>query len=342
MKKLIFISLSALCVNTYASNIGQNIFPGLGLEEANIFVNKINLHNNSVYQLDEFKGDEIERNHFAERINAVTKEVAQVNSLIMHYTSCNFDRTLKLFTLDTKDVPPAEKKRVSAHYVISEEERDKDGKALIESGEIIQVVPESKSAWHAGISQFGMIRNHNAYSIGIEHVNRTNKNTRNEIQWVSFDRKQIKASAILSKEIIKQYDIKPYNVLGHADIGPDRKQDPGIIFPWITLYEEYDIGAFLSSNEKNSININNNYSPKENLPKESNLEFTLKYLQEYGYEVTNLTRLDDHNSNVILAFKSHFSHNMRLHEYTPKIDYDVMFWAWALVAKYGPYYARTT
>lgn len=108
--------------------------------------------------------------------------------------------------------------KVSAHYVIEEE------------GAILRLVEEDKRAWHAGVSEWDGITNINSASIGLEIVNGGH-----DFGLPDFPDAQINAVIALSKTIIERHDIQAKDVLGHSDIAPQRKQDPGEKFPWSSL-----------------------------------------------------------------------------------------------------------
>lgn len=112
--------------------------------------------------------------------------------------------------------------RVSAHYVI-----DRDGT-------VYQLVDESKRAWHAGISRWGDREDINTYSIGIEFQ----CPTQSDGTLGNFTQDQIQSGLELCHDIQKRYHILPKNVVGHSDIAPNRKQDPGILFPWEIFVRE--------------------------------------------------------------------------------------------------------
>ena len=105
--------------------------------------------------------------------------------------------------------------KVSCHYFIK---RD---------GTIINMVPDKFVAWHAGLSCWKSHKNLNSRSIGIEIQNSGHTN-----KYEKFSTKQIKSLLSLSKILKKKYNIKSKNFLGHSDIAPNRKKDPGEKFPW--------------------------------------------------------------------------------------------------------------
>lgn len=138
----------------------------------------------------------------------------KVKSIIIHYTgmaSCQD-------ALDRLCDPVS---KVSAHYQIDED------------GTVYNLVNPDKRAWHAGISQWKTLSNFNDFSIGIELVNKGH-----EFGYHPFANNQIDALITLMKSLYKNYPIDPQLVLGHSDIAPDRKQDPGELFPWERLIDE--------------------------------------------------------------------------------------------------------
>ena len=104
---------------------------------------------------------------------------------------------------------------VSCHYLIKN------------NGEIITMVPVSYTAWHAGKSTWRGYKSLNKNSIGIEITN-----PGHEFNYKKFTKKQIKSLLKLSRFLIEKYKINLKNILGHSDIAPERKKDPGEKFPW--------------------------------------------------------------------------------------------------------------
>lgn len=134
-----------------------------------------------------------------------------ISFLILHYTGMQSAEAALSRLCD----PQSE---VSAHYFINE------------AGEVISLVPEEKRAWHAGISYWKGIQDINSASIGVELVN-----PGHEHGYKPFPEAQMKALVSLAHEIILRHDIKPQNVLGHSDIAPSRKVDPGELLDWAYL-----------------------------------------------------------------------------------------------------------
>jgi N-acetylmuramoyl-L-alanine amidase len=146
-------------------------------------------------------------------------EGVAIDILVMHYTGM---RTAQE-ALDRLCDPEA---RVSSHYTI-----DRDGR-------IYRHVPEEFRAWHAGVSYWAGERNVNALSIGVEIVN-----PGHEFGYIPFTDEQIAAVIDLSREIMSRHPIPPHRVVGHSDVAPPRKTDPGELFPWKEL-SEYGVGVW--------------------------------------------------------------------------------------------------
>ena len=137
--------------------------------------------------------------------------VEAVDMLILHYTGMTSGQA----AIDRLCDPAA---RVSAHYVIEE-----DGAAW-------QLVAEDRRAWHAGVSYWRGAEQVNGRSIGIELVN-----PGHEFGYRPFPAPQIDALIALCRGILGRHPIPPRNVVGHADVAPARKEDPGELFPWQRL-----------------------------------------------------------------------------------------------------------
>ncbi|WP_310496263.1 N-acetylmuramoyl-L-alanine amidase [Sandarakinorhabdus sp.] len=108
--------------------------------------------------------------------------------------------------------------KVSAHWVVAED------------GQVLRLVDESKRAWHAGRSWWRGITDVNSASIGIEIVN-----PGHEFGYRPFPRPQMDAVEALVADAVRTHDLRPGNVVGHSDIAPTRKEDPGELFDWPRL-----------------------------------------------------------------------------------------------------------
>ena len=136
-----------------------------------------------------------------------------IKFIIIHYTGMKSEiAAIKKLT---------ENSNVSSHYFIKS------------NGCIINMVPELFEAWHAGKSYWKDFRLLNKYSIGIEI-----QNPGHDHDYKKFDSKQIISLKKLLKYLIKKYKIKTNNILGHSDIAPNRKKDPGEKFPWRDLFKD--------------------------------------------------------------------------------------------------------
>ncbi len=137
-----------------------------------------------------------------------------VTILVLHYTGMETGQA----AIDRLKDPEA---KVSAHYVVEED------------GNIIQMVQDNDRAWHAGVSSWNGLSDINSASIGIEIVNGGH-----DYGLPDYPEEQIGAVLWLSQAIIKRHNIKPRNVVGHSDVAPGRKIDPGEKFPWHLLAAE--------------------------------------------------------------------------------------------------------
>ena len=135
----------------------------------------------------------------------------KINSIILHYTG------MKTFH-EAYERLCDKNSKVSSHYLIG---RD---------GRIINLVDEKYRAWHAGVSEWKGIDNLNNNSIGIEL-----ENPGHEFGYIPFSKKQMEALVFLCKELKSRYYIKADWVLGHSDISPGRKLDPGEKFDWESI-----------------------------------------------------------------------------------------------------------
>lgn len=138
--------------------------------------------------------------------------------IVLHYTSADLPRSLTL--LSGRDV--------SSHYLIGEA-----------PATIYRLVDENRRAWHAGESEWNGRTWLNSSSIGIELVNRGYVESADGRRlWYPYSDEQIDALVALLKDIMARHDLKPGAIIGHSDIAPQRKVDPGPLFPWKRLADE--------------------------------------------------------------------------------------------------------
>ena len=146
--------------------------------------------------------------NYSPNFNPKKRIIKQIKFIIFHYTGMRKESEAinRLTNIQSE---------VSCHYLIKN------------NGEIITMVPDLYIAWHAGKSFWGKYKTLNQNSIGIEITN-----PGHEFKYKKFTEKQINTLLKLSRYLIKKYNINLKNILGHSDIAPERKKDPGENFPW--------------------------------------------------------------------------------------------------------------
>ena len=152
--------------------------------------------------------------HYSPNFNPIKRPKKKIKFIILHYTG------MKKESQSIKRLCSFQSK-VSSHYFIKN------------NGKILTLVPPLHEAWHAGLSRWKNFKSLNKYSIGIE-IN----NPGHEHGYKSFSKKQIISLKNLLKFLINDYKINYKNILGHSDIAPNRKKDPGEKFPWKDLARE--------------------------------------------------------------------------------------------------------
>ena len=198
--------------------------------------------------------------------------------IIVHYTALDRNRSLEVLTTQ----------EVSAHFLISDEEKDP----------VYALVDENRRAWHAGVSEWKTSKNLNDSSLGIEIVN---PGYIKENEFVPYKDFQIKELAVLIKYLSEKYQIPATNILGHSDIAPQRKQDPGPLMPWKKLYTDYNIGMWYDDAVKESFK-NQYIQTFYTLP----VSEVQKELKKFGYSIEITNQWDKQTQNVIRAFQHHF------------------------------------
>ena len=211
---------------------------------------------------------------FSPNYDRKKRAVSSVQILVFHYTGMQSERESIKRLCNPKF-------KVSSHYLINRR------------GKIFSLVQNRYVAWHAGKSCWGRHKNLNKNSIGIELVNKGH-----QFGYTSFKKKQISSLVNLCKKLIKKYKIKKKNVIGHSDIAPLRKIDPGEKFPWKYL-------------AKNKVGIWHDYEPnllrkfrRTNVLIQEDKKRFVKNLNKIGY------CLSAHNKpffiKTISAFQRHF------------------------------------
>jgi len=195
----------------------------------------------------------------------------KIKFIVIHYTGMQSEGvSIKRLT--------SKKSQVSSHYLINRE------------GQIIKMVDEKNIAWHAGKSKWKNFISLNNQSIGVELVNKGHK-----FGYENFSKKQISKLILLCKTLIKKYKIKKENILGHSDIAPLRKIDPGEKFPWKHLSKK-KIGYWYNISRLKNHNFN-----KVNLRK-----LFFMNLYKIGYRYFDLKKPLRHDLKVVKAFQRRF------------------------------------
>ena len=218
--------------------------------------------------------------YFSPNYSKKTRLKKDIKFVIIHYTGMQSEIESLKRLLDPQS-------KVSSHYLINRK------------GKIIQMVKEKKIAWHAGKSRWKKFKNLNNYSIGIELVNKGH-----QFGYQNFSRRQISSLIKLCKKLKKKYLIKKENFLGHSDIAPLRKADPGEKFPWKKLSKS-KIGKWYAK-FNNKIEVN---------PKKMEALF-FKNLQKFGFRYFTTNKKNFNDVMIVKAFQRHYLPNY----ITGKID----------------------
>jgi len=245
-----------------------------------------------------------------------TGKSERIKSIVLHYTVSDNARSIKTLTTGN----------VSAHYLILDNNDNK----------IYNLVPESERAWHAGAGGFAGRTILNDTSIGIEIVNAGIKPKYRDAlkngaldyhpyeHYVEFNELQIKKVAQLVQDLAKRYNISAKNIIGHADMAPSRKIDPGAKFPWQRLYKEYGIGAWYDDFDKQFF-MNKDAFAAATIPE------IKQAFRDYGYQINNSDEWDKASRNVVYAFQLHF----RPQQPTGELDLETYAILKALNKKYA-------
>tara|TARA_B100000795_G_scaffold244459_1_gene208971 strand:- start:34 stop:777 length:744 start_codon:yes stop_codon:yes gene_type:complete len=240
--------------------------------------------------------------NYSPNFNGKKRNFKQIKFIIFHYTGVKKEsEAIRILTNIQSEV--------SCHYLIKN------------NGEIITMVPESYIAWHAGKSSWGSYRSLNKNSIGIEITN-----PGHEFGYKKFSKKQISSLIKLSKFLIKKYKISHKNILGHSDIAPERKKDPGEKFSWKYLSKN-KIGLWHTLKKKKL--IENRRFKTSKLEK----EIFFNNLFKIGYSKKTLKDLnkDRYLKDVTKAFQRRFRQEL----IDSKIDRECLLISKNLLNKYN-------
>ena len=214
------------------------------------------------------------KKHYSPNFSKKKRKNSEIKVIVIHYTGMQSKIASINRLLDKKA-------KVSCHYLI-----DRKGK-------ILQMVDENKVAWHAGKSKWKNFKNLNDNSIGIELVNKGH-----EFGYEKFTITQIKKLIKLCSLLKRKYKIKNSNILGHSDIAPLRKKDPGEKFPWEKL-NKMKLGIWHKPFH---------YKIKE-LDKKKIQKLFFKNLYKIGYRYFDKKKRASKDSIIVKAFQSKFLPN---------------------------------
>lgn len=200
---------------------------------------------------------------------------SRVSVAVIHYTATGTPRALDILS----------RQNVSSHYLITDDDPPR----------IYQLVDESRRAWHAGQSEWYGRSDLNAASIGIEIVNSGPVDG----GWQPYPEAQIEALTALLKDVVARHQIHARNVVGHSDIAPQRKQDPGPVFPWKQLA---DAGLGRWYDEAKAARLAAQYRG-QSLPPVSVIQEKLRHA---GYAAPATGTLDNATRRVLRAFQMHY------------------------------------
>ena len=199
--------------------------------------------------------------------------------IIIHYTGMKKENEAIKRLRDNKS-------KVSSHYFIKK------------NGSVLNLVPDLYTAWHAGKSNWKKFKSINKYSIGIEISNPGHNHG-----YKNFSSKQIFSLIKLLKYLSKKYDIKKANILGHSDIAPNRKKDPGEKFPWKKLAKQnlcqWHNLSISKIRQKRKLKIDQNEE-----------RIFLNNLYKIGYSKIVKKNDKQHKINLIKNFQRKFRQNL--------------------------------
>jgi N-acetylmuramoyl-L-alanine amidase len=202
----------------------------------------------------------------------------RVKFIVLHYTVSDLPSSIKILS----------QQQVSAHYLVTDEAQPV----------IYGLVDESQQAWHAGYSSWKGFTQLNTSSIGIEIVNPGWKETPQGRVYFPFPQSQMDAVVGLVKDIAQRYHVTPDNIVGHNEIAPQRKQDPGPLFPWYRFAQE---GLIVWPDANRVAAVLPTYEAQ--LP---DVTWFQQKLAQHGYGITPTGTFDEQTRNVLAAFQAKF------------------------------------
>jgi N-acetylmuramoyl-L-alanine amidase len=198
-----------------------------------------------------------------------------IDHLVLHYTGMRSEEGARDWLCDPRS-------QVSSHYIV------------FEDGRLFQLVDESRRAWHAGRSFWRGITDINSRSIGIEIAN-----PGHEFGYRPFPDRQIEAVIGLTRSIFARHFIPPHQVVAHSDIAPDRKEDPGELFPW-EWCAAFGVGLWVPPAPLDHGLVS------ERGDEGSNVLELQNNLRSIGFDVPLSGVFDDRTEVVVRAFQRHW------------------------------------
>ena len=215
------------------------------------------------------------KTNYSPNFNLKKRKKTNIELLIFHYTGMKYEKDAINKLTDIKS-------KVSSHYFIKK------------NGEVLNLVPDLYVAWHAGTSQWRNYISLNKNSIGIEI-----SNPGHNFNYENFTKKQINSVYKLSKYLLNKYKIRNKYILGHSDIAPERKKDPGEKFPWKYLSKK-NIGYWHDLNQKDLLRSR---GIKINKFEE---DFFVSNIHKIGYPKSNKINKKKYLKILIKAFQRRF------------------------------------
>ena len=217
---------------------------------------------------------------YSPNFNLPKRSKKRIKFIIIHYTGMKKESEAIRRLQDSKS-------KVSSHYLIKN------------NGEILNLVPDLYEAWHSGVSSWKNFKSLNKNSIGIEITNPGHQHG-----YKKFSKKQIFSLQKLLNILLKKYKIKKKHILGHSDISPDRKEDPGEKFPWemlaknkLCFWHNLDQKKIKKFREKNLISI-------------IDINLFLKNLHKIGYNDVKRLESSKNINYLTLAFQRRFRQSL--------------------------------
>jgi len=240
--------------------------------------------------------------NYSPNFNSKKRISRQIKFIIFHYTGMKRESLAinRLINIQSE---------VSCHYLIKN------------NGKIIKLVPDLYVAWHAGKSSWKNYKSLNQNSIGIEITNPGHK-----LGYRKFSKKQISSLLKLSKILIKRYKLSPKNILGHSDIAPERKKDPGEKFPW-KLLSKNKVGLWHTV-KKNELIKNRKFKVSK-----IDKEFFFNNIFKIGYskKIPKTSNKDKYLKSVTKAFQRRYRQDL----VDGKIDRECLLISKNLLKKYN-------